>query len=187
MLEKTLENLFDSKRSNQSILKEINPEYSLQDWCWSWNCNTLATWCEELTHLKTPWCWESLKAGGEGDDRGWGGWMTSLIQWTWVWVKSRSWQWTGRPGVLQSMGSQRVGHDLVTELNWGLYFPNSGIYQAVQLIPFNPSLASHQFVFNPLCGIITKAKSQELLICKRHRCLSFGSSPSKCFAHISCF
>ena len=71
-----------------------------------------------LTHLKRPWCWERLKAGGEGDDRGWDGWITSPAQWTWVWVSSGSWWWTGRPGVLQSMGSQRVRHDWTTELNW---------------------------------------------------------------------
>ena len=70
-----------------------------------------------LTHWKRPWYWERLKAG-EGDDRGWDGWTASAIQWTWVWASSRSWQWTGRPGVLQSMGSQRVGHDWATELNW---------------------------------------------------------------------
>ena len=63
-----------------------------RDWCWSWSSNTLATWCEELTHLKRPWCWERLKAGGEGDDRGWDGWMASLTQWAWVWVNSGSWQ-----------------------------------------------------------------------------------------------
>ena len=85
-------------------------------WCWSWNSNTLATWCEELTHLKRPWGWERLKAGREGDDRGWDGWMASLTQWTWVWVDSGSWWWTGRPGMLQFMGSQRVGHNRVTEL-----------------------------------------------------------------------
>ena len=61
---------------------------------------------------------ERLKAGGEGDNRGWDGWMASLTQRTWVWVNSGSWWWTGRPGVLQSMGSQRVGHDWATELNW---------------------------------------------------------------------
>ena len=65
--------------------------------------------------IKRLWCWERLKAGGEGDDRGWDGWMASLTQWTWVWVNSRSWWWAGRPGVLQSMGSQRVGHNLVTQ------------------------------------------------------------------------
>ena len=72
----------------------------------AWNSNTLATWCEELTHWKRPWCWERLKAGGEGDDRGWDGWMASLTQWTWVWVDSGSWWWTGRAGVLWFMGSQ---------------------------------------------------------------------------------
>ena len=75
-----------------------------KDWCWSWNSNTLATWCEELTHWKRPWCWERLRAGGEGDDRGWDGWMASPTQWTWVWVNSGSWWWTGKPGMLQSMG-----------------------------------------------------------------------------------
>ena len=69
----------------------------------------------------SPWCWERLKVGGEGDDRGWDGWMASPTQWTWVWVNSRSWWWTGRPGVLKSMGSQRVGHDWATELNWTEY------------------------------------------------------------------
>ena len=78
--------------------------------------NTLATWYEALIHLKRPWCWERLRAGGEGDDRGWDGWMASPTQWTWVWVDSRSWWWTWRPGMLQSMGSQRVGHRWVTEL-----------------------------------------------------------------------
>ena len=68
--------------------------------------------------LKRPWCWERLKAGGEGDDRGWDGWMASLTRWTWVWESSRSWWWTGKPGMLQSVGSQRVGHNWVTELNW---------------------------------------------------------------------
>ena len=89
-----------------------------KDWCWSWSSSTLPTWCEELTHLKRPWCWERLKVGGEGDGRGWDGWMASPTQWTSVWVSSGSWWWTGRPGVLRFMGSQRVGHNWVTELNW---------------------------------------------------------------------
>ena len=93
-------------------------DFHWKDWCWSWNSNTLATWCEELTHWKGPWCWERLKAGGEGDNRGWDGWMASPTQWTWVWVDSGSWWWTGRPGVLRFMGSQRVRHYWVTELNW---------------------------------------------------------------------
>jgi len=78
----------------------------------------LATSCEELTHWKRLWCWEGLGAGGEGDDRGWDGWMASPTRWTWVWVNSGSWWWTGRPGVLQFMGSQRVRPDWATELNW---------------------------------------------------------------------
>ena len=79
----------------------------------------MATWCEELTHSKRPWCWARLKSGGEGDNRGLDGWMASLIRWTWVWAGSRSWWWTGKAGVLQSMGSQRVRHDWVTESNCG--------------------------------------------------------------------
>ena len=77
-----------------------------------------ATSCEELTYWKRLWCWEGLGAGGEGDGRGWDGWMASLTRWTWVWVNSRSWWWTWRPGVLWFLGSQRVGHDWATELNW---------------------------------------------------------------------
>ena len=92
--------------------------------CLFWRCglemnkhiNNLATWCEELTLWKRPWCWERLKAGGEGNDRGWDGWMASPTQWTWVWASSGSWWWTGGPGVLQSMGSQRVRHDWTAEL-----------------------------------------------------------------------
>ena len=110
-----------ARRSNQSILKEISPEYSLEDWCWSWNSSTLATWCDELTHLKRPWCWKRLKVGGEGDDRGWDDWMATLTRWTWIWASSGSWWWTGKPGVLQSMGSQRVKHDWETELNWNYF------------------------------------------------------------------
>ena len=75
----------------------------------------LATWCKELTHWKRPWCWKRLKAGEEGDDRGWDGWKASPTRWTWVWVHSRR-QWrTGKPGMLQFLGSQRVRHDLVSE------------------------------------------------------------------------
>ena len=107
-----------ARSSNQSILKEIKPEYSLEDWCWSRSSNTSATWCEKLTHWKRPWRWEWLRAGGEGGGREWDGWMASPTQWMWVLVNSRSWWWTGKPGVLQSRGLQRVGHDWGTELNW---------------------------------------------------------------------
>ena len=105
-----------ARRSNQSILKEISPEYSLEGLILKLNSNTLATWYEELTHLKRPWCWERLKAGGEAANRGWDGWMASPTWWTWVWVCSRRWWKTGKPGMLQSMGSQRVRQDWVTEV-----------------------------------------------------------------------
>ena len=106
------------RRSNQSILKGSVLDVHWKDWCWSWNSNILAIWCEELTPLKRPWCRKRLRAGGEEDNRGWDGWMASPTQWTWVWVNSGSWWWTGRPSVLWFMGSQRVGHDWATELNW---------------------------------------------------------------------
>ena len=102
-----------ARRSNQSILNKISPEYSLDGLMLKVKLNPLATWCKELIHWKRPWCQERLKAGGEGEDRD--GWMTSLTRWTWVWVSYKSWWWTGKPGVLQSMGSQRVGHYWVTE------------------------------------------------------------------------
>ena len=84
VLEKTLESPLDSKKIKQSVLKEIPLNIYWKDWCWSWSSNTLATSCEELTHWKRPWCWEKLKARGEGGDGGWDGWMASLTQWTWV-------------------------------------------------------------------------------------------------------
>ena len=86
-------------------------------------CQTYSTSCEESTYCKIPWCWEGLRTGGEGDDRGWDGWMASSTRWTWVWVNSEVWWWTGKPGVLRCMGSQRVGHNWVTELNFDLTIP----------------------------------------------------------------
>ena len=118
VLEKTLESPLDCKD-----IQPVNPKRKSvlnihwKVWCWSWNSNTLATWYEGLTHLKRPWCWKRLKVGGEGDDRRWDGWMASPTRWTWVWASSRIWWWTGKTGVLQSTGSQRAGHDWVTELN----------------------------------------------------------------------
>ena len=109
-------------------VQKVNPKgnqswiFHWKDWCWSWNSNTLVTWCKEWTHWKRPWCWERLKAGGEGDDRGWDGWMASPIWWTWVCVSSGSWWWTGKTGVLQSVGSQRDGHDWATELKQSACF-----------------------------------------------------------------
>ena len=119
VLEKTLESPLDYKE-----IQPVHPKgdqsrgVHWKDWCWGGNFNTLATSWEELTHWKRPWCWEGLGARGEGDDRGWDGWTASPTEWTWVWVNSRSWRWPARPGLLQSMGLQRVGHNWVTKLNW---------------------------------------------------------------------
>ena len=107
-----------ARRSNHSILKEINPEYSLEGLMLKLKLQNFGpTWGEEPTHWKRPWCWEKWRARGEGDDRGWNGWMTSPTQWTWVWANSRRWWRTGKPGVLQSVGSQRVGPDWETGPN----------------------------------------------------------------------
>ena len=107
-----------ARRSNQSILKEISPECSLEGLMLKLKLQYFGHLMWRATHLERPWCWERLKAGGEGDDRGWDGWMASLTWWTWVWVDSGSWWWTGRPGVLRFVGLQRVGHNWATELNW---------------------------------------------------------------------
>ena len=122
VLEKTFERPLDCKEIQpvHPTLRRSVLSVHWKDWCWSWNSNTLATWCEELTHLKRPWCYEILKAG-EGDNRGWDGWMASPTQWTGIWVDNGSWWWTERPGLLQSMGSQRVRHNWATELNWKLF------------------------------------------------------------------
>ena len=118
VLEKTLESPLDSKEIQPVHQRKSVLNIHWKDWRWSCNSNPLATWFEELTHWKRPWWWERLKVGGEGDDRGWDGWMASPTQWTRVFVNFRSWWWTGRPGVLQSMGSQTVGHGWATGLNW---------------------------------------------------------------------
>ena len=111
VLEKTLE--------SPLVCKEIQPVHPKGNQPWifirSWSSNTLATWCEEPTHWKRPWCWERLRAGGEGDDRGWDGWMASLTQWRWVWASSGRWWGTGSPGVLQSVELQRVRCDWAPE------------------------------------------------------------------------
>ena len=108
---------WSARSSNHSILKEIIGRTDAK----AWNSNTLATWCEELIHLKRLWCWEGLGEGGEGRDRGWDGWMASLTRWTWVCVNSGSWWWTGRPGMLRFMGLKRVRHDWATERNWHFF------------------------------------------------------------------
>ena len=107
-----------ARRSSQSILKETSPGCSLEGLMLKLKLQYFGYLMWRVDSLKRPWCWERLGAGGEGDNRGWDGWMASLTQWTWVWVNSGSQWWTGRPGVLQFMGSQRSGYDSVTELNW---------------------------------------------------------------------
>ena len=107
-----------ARRSNQSILEEISPRCSLEGLMLKLKLQYFGHLMQRADSLEKPWCWEGLGAGGEGDHRGWDGWMASLTRWAWVWVKSRSWWWIGSPGVLQSMGSERVGHDWVTELSW---------------------------------------------------------------------
>ena len=119
VLEKALESPLDCK--------EIQPVHPKGDQSWVFigrtdaKAETSILWpphAKSLTHWKRPWCWERFRAGEEGDNKGWDGWMASLTQWIWIWVDSGSWWWTGRPGMLRFMGSQRVGHDWVTELNW---------------------------------------------------------------------
>ena len=111
VLEKTLESPLE--------YKEIQPVYlkGNQSWiCWSWSSNILTTRCEELIHWRRPWCWERLNAGGEGDNGGWDGWMASPTQWTWVWVNSGSWWWTGGLACCDSWG--RKESDMTERLNW---------------------------------------------------------------------
>ena len=107
-----------ARRSNQSLLKEISPGCSLEGLMLKLKLQYFGHLMRRADSFGKTWSWERLRAGGEGDDRGWDGWMTSMTWWYWVWVDSRSWWWTGRPGVLRFMGSQRVGHDWAIELNW---------------------------------------------------------------------
>ena len=108
--------LWTAWRSNQSILKEINPEYSLKGLMLKLKFQSLASWCKELTHWKIPWCWKRLRAGGEGGDRGWDGWMTSLTQWTWVWENSKR-QW-GQGSLVCCSPWGRKELDTTEWLNW---------------------------------------------------------------------
>ena len=135
----------------------------------------MATWCEEVTHWKRPWCWERVKAGGEGDDKGWDGWMASPTWWTWVWASSRSWWWTGKAGVLQSMGSQRVGHNWVirtsfsskmTGLFYLLTFKNnillkSSFERTLWFWPLCPQTRSLPFLCPPSSAVASVAHSPE--------------------------
>ena len=109
--------LWIARKSNQSILKEISPECSLEGLMLKWNSNILVTWCEELTHWKRAWYWVRLKEEGEGDDRGWDGRMASPTYWTWVWASFRSWWWSWWwPGMLQAMCHKES--DMTEWLHW---------------------------------------------------------------------
>ena len=126
--------LWTARRSNQSILRKSVLNIHWKNWCWTWNSNTLATWTDSLE--------KTLLLGKiEGRRRGWPKircWMASLTQWTWVWVSSGSWWWTGKPGMLQSIKLQRVGHDWVNwiELNWSCryLYPNSSRKLSLKII-----------------------------------------------------
>ena len=131
VLEKTLESPLDCK--------EIQPVHSKGDQSWLFfgrnhaKAETPMLWPPDVKNWligKNPDAWEGLKAGGEGDDRGWAGWMPSPTQWTWVGESSRSWWWIGKPGVLPTMGLQRIGHDWGTELNWKLKI-RTKIFQSI--------------------------------------------------------
>ena len=146
--------------------KEIQPVNPKGDQSWVFigrtdaevETNILATWCEELTLWKRPCCWPILKAGGEGDDRGWDGWMASPIQWTWVWASSGSWWCTAKLGMLQSIGSQRVGHSWTTEIT---DFSQDGVRWDWFLYPGNDQSLDTGGSFskrcNPLKGLTSKA------------------------------
>ena len=111
--------LWTARWSKQSILREINPEYSLDGQMQEPKLQYFGYLMWRINSMEKAWCWQRLKAG-EGDNRGWDDWMASPTRWTWVWASSRIWWWTGKPGVLQDMGSQRVIHNWVNwnELNW---------------------------------------------------------------------
>ena len=187
------ESPWTARRSNQSILKAINPEYSLEDWCWSWNSNTLATRCKELTHWKRPWCWERLKAGGEGDDRGWDGWMASLTQWTWVWADSGSW-WRTREawraavhGVAKSQTRlsnwTRGMHVMVQEHAFFLSFLNLFGCAGSSLLP---GLFSSRGEWRPLSSCGAQASHHCGFSCCRAQtleCLGFSSCNSRALEH----
>ena len=133
-----------SRRSNQSMLKKINPEYSLEGLMVKLKLQCFGHLMGRADSLEKTWCW----AGREGDNRGWDGWMASLTQCTWVWVNSGSWWWTGRPGLLQSMGSQRIRHNWAAELNWTEL--NSLLYSPT-LTSLHDYWKNHSLDYTDLC------------------------------------
>ena len=134
LLEKTLDSPLDFTEMKPVNSKGNQPWILIGRTVFEAEAPILATWWEGLTHWKRPCCWERLKAEREEGNRGWVGWMASLTQWTWIWASSRSWWWRGKPDMLQSMGLQRVAHDLVTEQQ--IYRIEPYIYIYILLIFF---------------------------------------------------
>jgi len=130
-----------ARRSNPSILKAINPDYSLQGLMLKLKLQYFGHLIRKTDSFEKTLMLGKIEAGGEGDDRGWNGWMASPTRWTCVWVNSGSWWWTGKPGELQSMGLQRVGHDWATELNWTVFSEFLTILKSSSL----SSLQAHVF------------------------------------------
>ena len=134
-----------ARRSNQSIPKEISPGCSLEGMMLKLKLQYFGHLMQRVDSLENTQCWEELGAEGEGDERGWDGWVASLTRWTWVWVNSGRWLWTGRPGVLRFMGLQRVRHDWATELNWtelnlDEFFSKPGLKSICVSITLEPKL-----------------------------------------------
>ena len=151
MLEKALESPLERRKSNQSSLKEINPEYLLEGLMLKLKFQYFGHLMPRASSWKSPWCWEILKSGG-GDDRRQDGWVASLTQWTGVWASSRRWWRTGKPGVLQSMGLWRVRHDWVTEQQTVIHLHwchNSNILKFFQLPRCLNSIESESEVTQP--------------------------------------
>ena len=105
-------------RSNQSMLKEVSPGYSLEGMMLKLKLQYFGHLMWRVDSLGKTLMLGKTEGRRRREDRGWDGWMASPTQWTWIWVNSGSWWWTGSPGMLRFMGSQRVGHDWATELNW---------------------------------------------------------------------
>ena len=116
-----------ARRSNQSILKEINLEYSLEGLMMTLKLQSFGHVMWRTNSLEKTLMLGKIEGRKEGDDQEWDEWMASATWWTWVWAGSQNWWWTGKSGVLQSMGSQRVGHDWAAELNWRANHSSSSV------------------------------------------------------------
>ena len=125
VLEKTLESPLDCKEIQPVHPKGNQSGIHWKDWCGSWNSNILATWWEALTLMKRPWCWQRMKAGGEGDDRGWDGWMALPIQWTWVWVTLGVGDGQGGLACCSPWGCKEL--DTTERLNWKFHYMSHSV------------------------------------------------------------